>query len=50
MAAQLFEIRSWDPHVFGFSILVLGACAVAANILPAHRAASTDPQKALRTD
>jgi predicted permease len=50
LAAQLFEIRSWDPHVFGFSILALGACAAAASILPAHRAASTDPMKALRTD
>jgi ABC-type antimicrobial peptide transport system permease subunit len=50
MAAQLFEIRSWDPHVFGFSILALGACAAAASILPAHQAASTDPLKALRTD
>ena len=48
MAAQLFEIRSWDPHVFEFSILALGACS--ASILPAHRAASTDPLKALRTD
>jgi len=50
MAAQLFEIRSWDPRVFGFSILALGACAAAASILPALRAASTDPMKALRTD
>jgi len=50
MAAQLFEIRSWDPHVFGVSILALGACAAAASILPAHRAASTNPMKALRTD
>ena len=50
MAAQLFEIRSWDPHVFGFSILALGACSAAASILPARRAASTDPMKALRTD
>jgi len=50
MAAQLFEIRSWDPRVFGFSILALGVCAAAASILPARRAASTDPMKALRTD
>jgi predicted permease len=50
MANQLFEIRSWDPHVFGLSILALGICAAAASILPAHRAASTDPLKALRTD
>jgi predicted permease len=50
MAAQLFEIRSWDPQVFGFSILALGVCAAAASILPALRAASTDPLKALHTD
>jgi ABC-type antimicrobial peptide transport system permease subunit len=50
MAAQLFQIRSWDPHVFGFSILALGACSVAASILPARRAASMDPMKALRMD
>jgi predicted permease len=50
LAAQLFEIRSWDPHVFGLSILALGACSAAASILPARRAASTDPMKALRTD
>ena len=50
LAAQLFEIRSWDPHVFGISILALGACSAVASILPAHRAASTDPVKSLRTD
>jgi predicted permease len=50
MAAQLFEIRSWDPRVFEFSILALGACSAAASVLPARRAASTDPLKALRTD
>jgi len=50
MAAQLFEIRSWDPHVFAVSILALGACSAAAGILPARRAASTDPLKALRTN
>jgi ABC-type antimicrobial peptide transport system permease subunit len=50
MAAQLFGIPSWDPHVFGFSMLALGACSAAASILPARRAASTDPVKALRAD
>jgi ABC-type antimicrobial peptide transport system permease subunit len=50
MAAQLFEIRSWDPRVFGFSILALGACSAVASVLPASRAASTDPLKALRTE
>jgi hypothetical protein len=32
MAAQLFEIRSWDPHVFGFLILALGACSAVASV------------------
>src|SRR5499427_5640884 len=32
MAAQLFEILSWDPRIFGFSILTLGACSAAASI------------------
>ena len=50
IGAQLFGIRGWDPHVFGFSILALGPCSAAASILPAHRAASTDPLKALRAD
>src|SRR4029079_13124812 len=50
MAAQLFEIRSWDTHVFGFSILALGSSAAFASILPAHQAASTDPLRALHTD
>ena len=50
MAAKLFEVRSWDPLVLAFSILTLGLCAAVASILPATRAASTDPVKALRMD
>jgi predicted permease len=50
VAAQLFEIRSWDPRVFALAILALGVCSAAASILPARRAASTDPMKALRID
>ena len=50
MAANLFEVHSWDPLVLAFSILALGLCAAVASILPATRAASTDPVKALRMD
>ncbi|MGC2108211.1 MAG: ABC transporter permease [Candidatus Korobacteraceae bacterium] len=50
MAANLFQVRSWDPAVLAISILLLGACAFIASLLPATRAASTDPVKALRTD
>ena len=50
IASKLFEVRSWDPAVLGISMLALGLCAAVASILPASRAASTDPVKALRTD
>jgi ABC-type antimicrobial peptide transport system permease subunit len=50
MAANLFQVRSWDLRVLAFSILALGLCAAVASILPATWAASTDPVKALRMD
>ena len=50
MTAKLFGVRSWDPKVFAVAILSLAVCAAVASILPAQRAASTDPVKALRTD
>ena len=50
MTAKLFGVRSWDPNVFALAVLALGACAAVASILPARRAASTDPVKALRAD
>jgi predicted permease len=50
MTAKLFGVRSWDPKVFALAVLLLGVCAAVASILPARRAASTDPVKALRAD
>ncbi len=50
MTAKLFGVRSWDPKIFALAILSLGICAAVASILPAQRAASTDPVKALRAD
>jgi predicted permease len=50
MTTKLFGVRSWDPKVFGFAVLALGLCAAVASVLPAQRAASTDPVKALRAD
>ncbi len=50
MASSLFEVRSWDPRVLAVSIALLAVSAAAASLLPARRAASTDPVKALRTD
>ncbi len=50
MASSLFQVRSWDPWVLAISVLLLGISAALASLLPASRAASTDPVKALRTD
>ncbi|MFT4112819.1 ABC transporter permease [Silvibacterium sp.] len=50
IAAQLFHVRGWDPLVLSGSALALGLCALLASILPARRAASIDPVRALRTE
>jgi predicted permease len=50
IAAQLYQVKSWDPVVLTGSVIALGICALIASILPAQRAASIDPVKALRTE
>jgi ABC-type antimicrobial peptide transport system permease subunit len=50
IAAQLYQVKGWDPLVLGGSVLALGACALAASIIPARRAASINPVNALRTE
>jgi predicted permease len=50
IAAQLYQVKGWDPMVLTGSILALGACALIASIIPAQRAASINPVKALRTE
>ncbi|HMD21052.1 MAG TPA: ABC transporter permease [Alloacidobacterium sp.] len=50
IAAQLYQVKSWDPLVLAGSVIALGICALIASVLPAQRAASIDPVKALRTE
>ena len=50
MAAKLFQVKSYDPLVLGGSVVALALSAAVASILPARRAASTEPMKALRTE
>jgi predicted permease len=50
IAAQLYQVKSWDPLVLTGSVVALGICALIASILPAQRAASIDPVRALRTE
>src|SRR5271156_693615 len=50
IAAQLYQVKSWDPLVLAGSIAALGLCALIASVIPAQRAASINPVEALRTE
>jgi len=50
IAAQLYQVKGWDPMVLAASIGALSACAFLASIIPARRAASIDPARALRAE
>jgi ABC-type antimicrobial peptide transport system permease subunit len=50
IAAQLYQVKGWDPLVLGGAIITLAACAFVASIIPARRAASINPVQALRTE
>jgi macrolide transport system ATP-binding/permease protein len=48
--SQLYEITKADAGVMAGAILMLTVAACIAGIIPAERAASIDPVKALRTE
>jgi predicted permease len=50
MASQLYGVRIYDPVTMMLAIGTLGAFAALAGFLPAKRAASIAPMKALRTE
>jgi predicted permease len=50
LAAQLYQVKSWDPLVLAGSVAALAICALIASVIPAQRAASINPVEALRTD
>jgi predicted permease len=50
LSAQLYGVQFWDPLALGVGALSLGTCAFVASIIPASRAASISPIRALRTD
>jgi ABC-type antimicrobial peptide transport system permease subunit len=47
---QLYEITKADSTVMAGAILTLAVAAGLAGLIPARRAASIDPAKALRTE
>ncbi len=48
--SQLFEIKGMDVGVLATSVLTLAVAACLAGAIPARRAASIDPARALRTE
>jgi ABC-type lipoprotein release transport system permease subunit len=50
MASQLFRVKPYDPLVLLITIGVLALAAFAAAVIPARRAANTEPMLALRTE
>jgi putative ABC transport system permease protein len=51
MASQLYGVKSHDPFVLVIiTTIVLAAAAFVAAVIPARRAANTEPMLALRTE
>jgi ABC-type antimicrobial peptide transport system permease subunit len=50
LANQLYGVESRDPAILALTAAVLTACALLAGFVPARRAASIDPIRALRVD
>jgi ABC-type antimicrobial peptide transport system permease subunit len=50
IASQLYKTKAYDPTVVVGAILLLLVSALIAGFIPARRAASIDPMRALRTE
>ncbi len=50
IATQLYGVASWDPMALGIAAAALAISAFFAAVIPARRAASISPMKALRTE
>jgi hypothetical protein len=50
ISAQLYGVTFWDPLALVLAAISLSTCAFVAAIIPAGRAASISPMKALRTE
>ena len=50
MAAQLFGVKPYDPNILLLTTAVLSIAALIAAVVPARRAATLDPMRALRSE
>ncbi|HET6217897.1 MAG TPA: ABC transporter permease [Acidobacteriaceae bacterium] len=50
MASQLFGVAPWNPLLLAGTTVLLGSAALVAAVIPARKAASTDPMHALRSE
>ena len=50
ISAQLYQVRGWDPLVLLGCVFALALSAVLASVIPAQKAASINPVKALRVE
>jgi ABC-type antimicrobial peptide transport system permease subunit len=50
MASQLYGVGAYDPLALCAAAGTLALCAVIAGLIPAGRAASIEPMRALRTE
>ena len=50
LSAQLYGVPFWDPLALGIAAFSLATCACIAAIVPATRASSISPMKALRAE
>jgi predicted permease len=50
IAAQLYGVASWDPVALSIATVSLAICSFIAALIPANRAASISPMKALRIE
>ena len=50
MRSQLYGVHAYDPLTLSLAVVALGASAAVAGFIPARRAASIEPMKALRIE
>lgn len=50
ISSQLYGIAAWDPLALSLAAVALGVCSFFAAIIPANRAASISPMRALRIE